>query len=155
MKKFLFVSALALSAISVAAFADGMHAGAHDHSTGLGKAGDPAQVTRTVTVDMSDAMRFTPQTITVEHGETVRFIVSNSGVLKHEMVLGSMQELKQHAELMRKMPEMEHAEENMVTVDPGKSGEIVWQFAKAGKVDFACLQPGHFEAGMKGRVAVR
>jgi len=56
---------------------------------------------------------------------------------------------------MRKMPEMEHAEENMVTVDPGKSGEIVWQFAKAGKVDFACLQPGHFEAGMKGQVAVR
>src|SRR5437588_216487 len=116
MKKFLFVSALALSSIAVSALAVGTHADGHDHAehaSTMGKAGDPAKVTRTVTIDMTDAMRFTPAKITVEHGETVRFIVSNSGVLKHEMVLGSMQQLKQHAELMRKMPEMEHAEENM------------------------------------------
>ena len=79
----------------------------------------------------------------------------NSGKLKHEMVLGSVKELKEHAEMMRKMPEMEHADENMVSVEPGKSGELIWQFTKAGKFDFACLQPGHFEAGMKGKVAVK
>jgi len=56
--------------------------------------------------------------------------------------------------MMKKNPEMEHADANMVTVAPGKTGDIIWQFTKAGKVDFACLQPGHFDAGMKGLVAV-
>ena len=60
----------------------------------------------------------------------------------------------EHYEVMKKNPEMEHADENMVTVAPGKSGEIVWQFTKAGKIDFACLQPGHYDAGMKGAVNV-
>ncbi len=55
---------------------------------------------------------------------------------------------------MKKNPEMEHADANMVTVAPGKTGEIIWQFTKAGKIDFACLQPGHYDAGMKGFVTV-
>ena len=42
----------------------------------------------------------------------------------------------------------------MVTVDPGKTGEMVWRFSQAGTFNFACLQPGHFEAGMKGKVNV-
>jgi uncharacterized cupredoxin-like copper-binding protein len=42
----------------------------------------------------------------------------------------------------------------MVTVAPGKTGEVIWQFTKAGKIDFACLQPGHYDAGMKGIVDV-
>ena len=70
------------------------------------------------------------------------------------MVLGTEKELKEHYEVMKKNPEMEHADENMVTVQPGKSGEIIWQFTKAGKVNFACLQPGHYDAGMKGSVMV-
>lgn len=55
---------------------------------------------------------------------------------------------------MKKNPEMEHADANSVTVQPGKTGEIVWQFTQAGKVDFACLHPGHYDAGMKGQVRV-
>lgn len=55
---------------------------------------------------------------------------------------------------MLKNPEMEHDEPNQLGLQPGQSGEIVWQFTQAGTVDFACLQPGHFEAGMKGAVAV-
>lgn len=126
-----------------------------DHAATLGKPGDPAKVSRTVGVDMHDNMRFTPSKITVKRGETIRFVVTNSGKLKHEMVLGSIKELKEHAELMRKFPEMEHADPNQVSVDPGKTGEMVWQFTKAGTFDFACLQPGHFEAGMAGKVAVK
>lgn len=125
------------------------------HASALGKPGDAAKVTRTVQVDMNDKMRFNPSQIAVKRGETVRFIVKNSGKLKHEMVFGSVKELKEHAEMMRKMPEMEHADANMVTVESGKTGELIWQFTKAGKFDFACLQPGHFEAGMKGKVAVK
>ena len=39
-----------------------------------------------------------------------------------------------------------------VTRALGKQGEIVWQFAKAGTVNFACLMLGHYEAGMKWAV---
>ena len=100
-------------------------------------------------------MRFTPAQIDVKRGETIKFVVKNNGKLKHEMVLGSAKELKEHAALMQKFPEMEHADPNQVSVDPGKSGELIWQFTKTGKFDFACLQPGHFEAGMVGKVAVK
>ena len=129
----------------------GMHG---EHASAIGKPGDAAKVTRTVAVDMTDNMQFTPEKIAVKKGETVKFVVKNSGRIKHEMVLGSVKELKEHAAMMKKMPGMEHAEENMVVVDPGKTGDIVWQFTQAGKFDFACLQPGHFEAGMKGKIAV-
>lgn len=127
----------------------------HDeHASAIGKPGDAAKVTRTIAVDMTDNMRFTPAKIAVKKGETIKFLVKNAGTIKHEMVLGSVKELKEHAAMMKKMPGMEHADENMVVVDPGKTGEIVWQFTQAGNFDFACLQPGHFEAGMKGKIAV-
>ena len=125
-----------------------------DHASAIGKPGDPGKVTRTMTVDMNDTMRFNPAKINGKKGETIKFVVKNSGKIKHEMVLGSIKELKEHAAMMKKMPGMEHADENMVVVEPGKTGEIVWQFTKPGKFDFACLQPGHFEAGMKGKIAV-
>ena len=70
------------------------------------------------------------------------------------MELGTAKDLKDHYEVMKKNPEMEHEDANMVTVAPGKEGEIIWRFTSAGKVDFACLQPGHFDAGMKGLVNV-
>lgn len=127
----------------------------HAHGAAVGVPGKVADVRRTVKVNMTDAMLFSPSSINAKRGETVRFVVTNSGKLKHEMVIGSMSDLKKHAEMMRKMPEMEHAEENMVSVAPGKSGELIWKFSASGKVDFACLQPGHFEAGMKGKVAVK
>lgn len=154
MKKLLLISALSFSAFSTS-FANGIHGGHDEHASEIGKPGNPAQVTRTMTVDMADTMRFSPETVSVKRGETVKFIVKNSGKIKHEMILGSMKDLKEHAEVMRKHPEMEHADENQVSVDPGKSGVIVWQFTKAGTFDFACLQPGHFEAGMKGTVVVK
>lgn len=137
------------------AIAAGDHPGGHGHADeSIGKPGVPAKATRTVQIDMTDAMRFTPSSVAVKQGETVRFVVRNSGKVKHEMVLGTEKELREHYEVMKKNPEMEHADENMVTVAPGKSGEIVWQFTKAGKIDFACLQPGHYDAGMKGAVTV-
>ncbi|MES2299422.1 MAG: copper-binding protein [Pseudomonadota bacterium] len=124
------------------------------HAAELGKPGNPAKVSRTVKVAMDDSMRFTPATIPVKRGETIKFVVTNNGKLKHEMVLGSIKELKDHAALMLKFPEMEHSDPNQVSVDSGKTGELIWQFTKSGAFDFACLQPGHFEAGMVGKVAV-
>jgi len=144
---------LAMSGMS--AMAAGNHAGGHGHGDeAVGKPGIASKVSRTITLDMTDDMRFHASDIAAKQGETIRFIVKNSGKVKHEMVLGTAKDLKDHYEVMKKNPEMEHADANMVTVAPGKSGEIIWQFTQAGKVDFACLQPGHYDGGMKGLVHV-
>ncbi|MBK9520862.1 MAG: cupredoxin family protein [Rhodocyclaceae bacterium] len=148
---------IALSSLfaSLDATATGNHGGGHSGDAGvIGKAGVPASISRTITIEMTDGMRFIPAKVNVRSGETVKFVVKNTGQLKHELVLGTAKDLKAHAAMMSKHPDMEHADPNMVTVQPGKSGEIIWQFAKAGTVSFACLQPGHFQAGMKGSVVV-
>ncbi len=155
-----FAIAFGLAASGTFAHEDEHQAGKEErhgdgHADTVGKPGDPEKISRTIDVEMSDTMRFSPANIKVKRGETIKFVLKNSGKLKHEMVLGSMKELKEHAALMQKFPEMEHADPNQVSVDPGKTGELVWQFNKAGTFDFACLQPGHFEAGMVGKVAVK
>ena len=139
--------------LAMSAIASGNHAGGHDEAA-IGKPGVVSRVTRTVVVDMTDDMRFHSSLISVKQGETIRFVARNNGKVKHEMVLGTEKDLRDHYEVMKKNPEMEHADANMVTVAPGKSGEIIWQFTRTGKVDFACLQPGHFDAGMRGLVKV-
>jgi uncharacterized cupredoxin-like copper-binding protein len=149
--------ALAALALSGAAVANGNHAGGHGHDneeSAIGKPGVVAKVGRTVTVEMSDTMRYTPADIQVKQGETVRFVVKNLGKVKHEMSLGTEKELLEHLEQMKKFPDMEHDEPSKLSLAPGKQGEIVWQFTKAGAVNFACLMPGHFEAGMKGAIKV-
>lgn len=153
--------ALAVSASSVFAHGGEDHAAPRKYdagkveSTDFGQEGDPKKVTRTIKVDMADNMRFTPADVTVKRGETIKFVVHNDGKVLHEMVLGTKSAISEHAELMKKFPEMEHADANMAHVKPGKAGEIVWQFTKAGEFQFACLQPGHFEAGMVGKVTVK
>lgn len=134
--------------------AEGKGANAAAEETPFGRPGDAAKVTRSVTVTMSDAMRFDPAVIRVKKGETLRIVAADRGKLVHELVLGTMEELKEHAELMRKFPDMEHDEPSMARVKPGETGEIVWQFTRPGEFHFACLVPGHFEAGMVGKVLV-
>jgi len=127
----------------------------HDnHASVAGSPGDPANIDRTVEVAMDDSMRFTPDRLTFGAGETVRFVIRNNGNIPHEFVIGSMSELLEHAEMMRAMPAMQHAEANMLTLAAGAQGEVVWHFDEPSTVDFACLIPGHLEAGMKGVIAV-
>ncbi|MBW7926128.1 MAG: cupredoxin family protein [Burkholderiaceae bacterium] len=126
----------------------------HPHVAVNGQPGDPAKVDRVIDMTMDDTMRFTPDRITVKAGETVRFFLKNTGKVPHEFVIGSMDELREHAEMMRRMPEMRHEEPNSITLAPRQIGAVVWQFERPGPVDFACLVPGHFEAGMAGKVLV-
>ncbi len=138
------------------AFATGS-AEMHHHeqpTASIGEAGQSKQATRTVQVEMRDSMQFVPSKLSVRQGETVRIVVKNTGQLTHEMVLGSVKDLKAHLEMMKKSPEMAHADPNTLTLSAGHSGELVWKFGKAGVVNFACLQPGHYEAGMKGQVQI-
>ena len=155
------LAALAALLIAGAAAAAGEHNRAepggeqrHDGEISVGTPGKASEVSRTIAVDMADTMRFSPAMIDVEQGETIRFVVKNTGKVNHEMVLGTPKELKEHYAMMMKMPEMEHAEDNMVSVAPGKTGELIWRFTRARVVDFACLHPGHYGSGMKGQVRV-
>jgi uncharacterized cupredoxin-like copper-binding protein len=68
-----------------------------------------------------------------------------------------MADLKEHAEAMKKNPEMEHAEEedHATNLAPGKRGTVVWRFSRAGEFYFGCLVPGHLDAGMIGTVSVK
>ncbi len=120
----------------------------------FGVQGDPKAATRTVAVTMDDTMRFTPASIAVRQGETITFVIRNTGKVLHELVIGTTADLLQHAEMMRKHPGMEHDEPFMSHVKPGGTGRLTWRFTKSGDFAFACLVPGHYEAGMKGVIAV-
>ncbi|MEO7403959.1 MAG: cupredoxin family protein [Burkholderiales bacterium] len=120
-----------------------------------GIAGDAKSIKRTITVAMSDLMRFSPDTIEVKRGETIRFVLKNDGKQMHEMVIGTKKELDEHAALMVRFPNMEHDEPYMAHVAPGKTGDIVWTFNRVGEFDFACLIAGHYQAGMVGKIKVR
>jgi len=119
-----------------------------------GIAGDAKDVKRTITLRMTDNMRFTPDRIEVRQGETVRLHLRNDGKIMHELVLGTPKELAAHAEQMMKHPAMEHDEPYMAHVPPAQRGEIIWTFNRAGEFEFACLIAGHFQAGMKGSIIV-
>jgi uncharacterized cupredoxin-like copper-binding protein len=121
----------------------------------FGIVGDPKKAARTIEVLMDDNMRFTPSQIEVKRGETVRLIVRNKGRLMHEMVLGTMKDLKEHAEMMKQFPGMEHDEPHMAHVAPGKTETLVWTFNRPGEFHFGCLVAGHFDAGMLGKITVK
>lgn len=121
----------------------------------FGRPGDPKKTVRTIHMEMSDEMEYLPNGLRLKVGDTVKFLVRNSGKIMHELVLGTMDELREHAELMRKHPSMEHDEPYMAHVRPGRTETIVWQFTKPGAFYYGCLVPGHFEAGMIGIVRVR
>lgn len=122
--------------------------------TAWGIAGLPGQVTHTITLDMTDAMRFSPDRIVVKEGDTVRLIVRNTGRMLHEVVIGTPDALAEHAALMARFPGMEHDAPHMAHVSPGKQAEIIWRFNRAGTFEFACLIAGHYEAGMRGSIVV-
>jgi uncharacterized cupredoxin-like copper-binding protein len=103
---------------------------------------------------MLDKMRFSPERIEVRQGETIRFVLKNTGRLMHEFVIGTKEELDAHAALMKKFPKMEHDQPYMAHVAPGKSGEVIWTFNQPGDFNFACLIGGHYEAGMIGTIKV-
>ena len=149
--------------LALAAGAAWSHGGSHEKKSvqtsaeehAFGRAGDAKKVVRTIQVGMDDSMHFTPGDLVLKRGQTIKFVVRNDGKIMHEMVIGTMKELKEHAELMRKFPDMEHDEPYMAHVAPGKREEIVWQFTRTGEFYYACLIPGHLEAGMIGKITVK
>jgi uncharacterized cupredoxin-like copper-binding protein len=156
MKKYAF--ALALSALASPALASGTHAGGHGEKMAVGEAGDKAKASQTIRVTMKETddgkMIFTPAVIKVRKDQTVKISIKNAGTVDHEFVLDQEDKILEHKAVMEKFPEMEHADPNSIRLAAGESGEIIWKFTTDGQFKFACLVPGHYEAGMHGDVTV-
>ncbi len=135
------------------------HGGSHGTNSTSGEPGDPKKATRTVKLDASE-YAFSEQALSFKAGETVKFVVSNKGKLKHELTIGDAAEQAAHAAEMSTMSDMKHDEgshempANSIHIAPGETRELVWKFSKPGKLLFACNYPGHSDLGMQGRIAV-
>jgi uncharacterized cupredoxin-like copper-binding protein len=152
------VSVLLLSSVAIAG--PGQPGHSHSHSEfSAGQPGDPKKPARIVMVTMRETedgkMIYVPNKVDAKRGEQIRFIITNAGEIPHEFTLASVEDNLRHAEEMKKNPEMEHDDPNSKTIQPKKKAEIVWRFSKAGSFEFACLIPGHREAGMIGTVGVK
>lgn len=146
---------LALPAASLAHSSGDGHVTEYDPvENEFGSYGPDMKSSRVIKVDMNDNMRFSPERIKVKVGEVIRFEHTNTGKLMHEFVLGTGKYLNEHAEMMKKFPNMEHDEPYMAHVAPGKTAPMLWKFDKPGVYSFGCLIPGHFDAGMKGEIVV-
>ena len=129
------------------------HGDGHGHAMSpVGKLAEADAATKTIKVDLLDSMKFVfVQEPDLKAGDVVRFVVTNQGQIPHEFSIGTEAEQDAHREMMRKMPHMQHEDGNTITVQPGETKDLVWQFAGKGEVVFACNIPGHFEAGMYHR----
>jgi len=124
----------------------------HGKNTSIGRLGEMAKVNKAVEVVVSDTTHFTPGLINVKVGDTVLFVVKNTGKFSHEMIIGSIDELRAHAALMQKLPTVEHSQPNMITLNPGQQRNVIWQFTEPGKIDFACLIDWHLKFGTLGEI---
>nr|WP_281722759.1 cupredoxin domain-containing protein [Nitrosomonas nitrosa] len=136
--------------VSVSTEMNSQHDGTN--ASKIGKPGDPANVTRTIEIKVIDN-RFLPSKITVMQDETIKFIIKNEGLRRHEMVIDTLENLKKHAKLMRSDPAYISDKPNHVDVLPREQKELIWHFTESSIVDFACGYPGHFKK-MRGKIYV-
>ena len=153
MKSTLLAMTLSLAATPMAFAGAG-----HDDMMEIGQAAEVGMETRTIQVKLMETedgdMVFEPRVLDMKAGETVRLAIENIGELEHEFVMDTVAAVAKHKEVMNEFPEMEHDDPNAVRLAPGEKDEIVWTFANAGSFQFACLIPGHYEAGMHGALSV-
>ncbi len=150
---FPLIGACAMTVLASTAFAHG-----DEKHFSAGKPGNSVEKSRTVEIVMKEGegtMAFAPDRVEVKRGEQIRFVIRNGGALKHEFMLATLGENAEHGKLMERFPDMEHDDPNGKTLEAGKSAEILWKFTKAGTFEFACLVPGHHQAGMHGLVIVK
>lgn len=168
--------ALLLSFNSSDGLAAGSHDGGHGHKQAIGGPGDPANASRTVEITMYDNY-YEPEVITVNAGETVRFVIKNEGEFVHEFNIATADMHEAHGPEMMMMVEhgvlepdrinweaakaMQasmghgmHDEPNSTLLEPGKTGEMTWTFSGDATLEFACNVPGHYDSGMMGEIEV-
>ena len=130
----------------------------HQHSFAAGQPGTEDNVDRVIRVEASDRMRFNPDDWAIQPGETIRFVVTNTGQMPHEFVIDTVKGNADHREtMMEAMAEggmMEHDDPNAVSVAPGETDELIWSFTETGTFEAACNIPGHYQAGMNAEIKV-
>lgn len=123
---------------------------------GFGHPGGDIRPDTEVLVRADDSLRFRPARLTVEKGETVKFVIRNEGEGEHEFMLGDSDTQEDHERMVLEggsMEELSHAG-NAVRVAPGKEEIISWTFTERGTVLYGCHEPGHYGGGMLGSVTV-
>ena len=156
---------LSIATVVLAAGAFASLAVANEAGLDFGHAAKASQATRTVKITLAD-MSFTPNALEVKAGETVRFELANTGAVVHEFTLGDAALQASHQKEMLAMAAMGHDQDthgamagmhhdaNSITLKPGESGELTWTFTRATALEFACNEPGHYQAGMVGQLKV-
>jgi len=125
----------------------------------FGMPGKAQQVTRTVRLQASD-VKFDLKKLDFRVGETVKFIIVNKGEGDHELTIGDAATQLAHRKEMEKVMEKGgmshhgHGHPNATYLKPGKTRTLIWKFTKSGSFEFGCNIPGHYEAGMKGKIVV-
>ena len=150
---FILTSLLTIG-VSTAVYADAGHDdGTKKNMSEVGMPADSDAATKTITVHMMDSMKYNFSDMSdIKKGDTIKFVVMNKGKIPHEFGIGSIEEQISHREMMKSMPGMKHEDGSTISVEPGKTKEIVWKFMGDSTVQFACNIPGHFEAGMHAEV---
>jgi uncharacterized cupredoxin-like copper-binding protein len=113
-------------------------------------------VSRSIEIRLNDTMRFTPDSVQVQAGETIRLVVRNDGKVPHELVLGTEATIREHVQQMKQGTSHHHGHTGgaAIEVEPGKTSELVVHFPEQVTLQMACLIPGHYEAGMRGTLKV-
>lgn len=122
------------------------------------EADDPApkspEVHRTIEVSMTD-FAFEPSSVEVTSGETVEFVVANEGAVEHEFRLTSHHDVEDHMSNGHADHEESTDHDMMVLVPAGETDSLSVTFADTGEIElYACLLPGHYEAGMEGELLI-
>jgi uncharacterized cupredoxin-like copper-binding protein len=100
---------------------------------------------RDIALSMSDDLMFMPMAVQVRKDETIRFILTNNGTAVHEFQVGPAAQVA--ADKVDGVIVVEKDE-----LDAGSTHEVVYTFKGSGPFAFACHEPGHYEAGMKGTI---
>lgn len=151
----LFPTAAAALLLGLATFPAFAHDAEHFSAGAPGNPKQPARVVKVIMKEDGKKMLFEPAQISVRKGEQIRFVLENDGTENHEFMLATVAENRKHGELMKKFPKMEHDDPNAKRLMPFTNGELLWKFTKAGTFEYACLIPGHLEAGMHGTITVK
>lgn len=151
----LFTTAATALLLGLATFPAFAHDAEHFSAGAPGNPKQPARVVKVIMKEDGKKMLFEPAKISVRKGEQIRFVLENDGTESHEFMLATVADNRKHGELMKKFPKMEHDDPNAKRLTPFTNGELLWKFTKAGTFEYACLIPGHLEAGMHGTITVK
>ncbi|HXF82848.1 MAG TPA: multicopper oxidase domain-containing protein [bacterium] len=137
-------------------------------------AGAVAAPAQKLTLTMTD-FQFAPKAVALKLGTVVELVVVNKGAIQHEFMLYTFpRSMAMNMDMDKYGAENTYFKDigpvevvypgkkpatssrlERVMVDPGQSVTIRFTAKKAGTFEFACHIPGHYEAGMKGTLAVK